>query len=136
MLFLGKNVSITLHGKNVDLLPEDVQIEREIKPNIVAMNEDDMAIALDTNINEELFMEGLAREIVNKINTMRKEQDFDVVDRIEVTMQTTAMVEKSYLKFKNYIDNEILAIKFEFAPCQGEEKDLSGEMATIIIKKH
>jgi isoleucyl-tRNA synthetase len=134
-LFSGKNVDIVLAGNKVSITPEDVQIEREVKENIIAMTEDDIAIALDTTISEDLFLEGIAREIVNKINTMRKDNNFDVVDRIKVVIETTPKVKDSYMKFKSYIDNEILAVEFVFSPCDGEEKELNGEMAKISICK-
>ncbi len=70
------------------LTPEDVAVERQVKANVIAGTEDDITVALDTVLNAELISEGIARELVNKINTMRRDMDFAVTDRIHVKLQT------------------------------------------------
>ena len=59
-----------------------MQIERKVKEKLAAGNEGELTVALDTTLNDELLEEGLAREIVNKINTMRRDMGFEVTDRI------------------------------------------------------
>ncbi len=80
--------------------------------------------------------EGLAREIVNKINTMRRDANFAVTDRIKVQIQSTDRVKGCFELFKDYICNEILAVDFQFGECTGSEWDLNGEPAIISISKH
>jgi isoleucyl-tRNA synthetase len=88
---------------------------------------------LDTELNDALLLEGLARELVNKINTMRRDDGYAVVDRIDVKMQTTDRVKQCYALHKDYICNEVLAKKVDFVESQGTEWDLNGEPTIIQI---
>jgi isoleucyl-tRNA synthetase len=101
----------------------------------VAGNDQDLAIALETFLTEDLLIEGLAREIVNKLNTMRRDEKYEVTDRIVVTFDTTPRVKECYNKYKDYIDNEVLAVKVVFEKCSGTSWDLNGEPTVISIKK-
>jgi isoleucyl-tRNA synthetase len=130
-----KPLKIKVEDQEFTLTDEDVAIERKVKESIAALSDQEIAVALDTTLNDDLILEGIAREIVNKVNTMRKEKDLDIVDRIELTMETTPLVKKAYEKHKDYISNEILAVKVTFATVEGEEIDLNGEKTKLFIKK-
>lgn len=134
-LMNGQSVDISLEGEAFTLTPEDVAIERTVLENLIAANEGHITIALETALNEDLILEGLAREIVNKVNTMRREQNFDVSDRITLRIETTSKVQHAYQAFELYIRGEVLAIAVEFAPNDGTEWDLNGEAAKISIQK-
>jgi isoleucyl-tRNA synthetase len=127
------SLRLQVEGQEIELTPEDVQVDRIVKEGIVAANEGDITIALETQLNEALLLEGLAREIVNKANTMRREQDFDVTDRIKMTMQTTDRVKRCFDQFHDYICQEVLAVDVQFGPCEGTEWDLNGEPTVIAI---
>lgn len=131
----GKNVTLNLNGETLVLTPEDVQVERQVKEGLIAANSGVITIALDTALNDALIAEGNAREIINKINTMRREGGFAVTDRIRVKMQTTELMRHSYEQYKGMIDPEILAVSFEFGPCAGTEWDLNGEPTIISLQK-
>lgn len=135
ILLDGENVTITLEGENVVLTPEDVEVERSIREGLVASNMDKITIALDTTLSEELIVEAMAREVVNKINTMRREASFDVTDRIFVKIQTTDRVKSCFAEYGTYICSEVLAVDVKFEDCQGTEWDLNGEPAVIAISK-
>ena len=134
-LMNGKNVPIKLDGEEFTLTLEDVQVERIVKEGLVAANSEGITIVLDTDLNEELLKEGLARELVNKINTMRRDQDFAITDRIKLKIKTTDKVKESFKKYNDYITNEVLATDVSFEDCAGTEWDLNGEMTTISITK-
>lgn len=134
-LLNGKNLTIHVEGEEIELTPEDVQVERSVHEGIVAANEGVITIALETQLDEALLLEGLAREIVNKINTMRREANFAVTDRIRVQMQSTERVNVCFSEFKDYICGEILAEDFQFGPCTGIEWDLNGEPTVIAINR-
>ena len=85
--------------------------------------------------DEELLIEGFAREIVNKINTMRREAGFAVTDRIRVSIDSTDRIRKCFDTFGDFINNEVLAVNVTFGPCQGTVWDLNGEPATIALAK-
>nr|NGX35152.1 Isoleucine--tRNA ligase [Candidatus Anoxychlamydiales bacterium] len=82
LIELGKPVEITIDGQKITLTKEDVIIEKKVKENVAALRYKEIVVALDTTITEDLKEEAIAREIVNKINLLRKEKDFDVTDRI------------------------------------------------------
>lgn len=131
----GGSLKITLEGESFDLIPEDVVVERIVREGLVAANEGYITIALDTVLNEELLQEGIAREIINKINTMRREADFAVTDRIKVQMETTDRVRFCFKHFGDLISKEVLATEVAFGPCDGVEWDLNGEPAKIVLTK-
>lgn len=135
ILLEGKPLTITVEGESIVLTPEDVQVERHVHEGTIAANSGHITIALDTALNEELELEGLARELVNKINTMRREADFAVSDRIYITLQTTERVKRCFENYGDYIKGEVLATSVEFGPCDGTEWDLNGELTIIALRK-
>ena len=71
-LLKGENIKVTLEGEEVQLSSNEVEITRKVRDEYIAYCDGLVTIVLDINLNEELLMEGLAREVVNKINTMRR----------------------------------------------------------------
>lgn len=135
LLQQGTSVRIHVEGQEIELTPEDVQVDREVHEGLVAENIGEITIALDTHLNEDLILEGFAREIVNKVNTMRRESGLEITDRIRVMMQTTERVQSCFSKYGAYIQSETLAIEFLFGTCDGAECDLNGEPARITCTK-
>lgn len=134
-LLNGKEVFIHLEGEPIALTTDDVQVERAVLEGLIAANQGLITIALDTQLDEALLQEGLAREIVNKVNTMRREADLAVTDRIKLKIQTTERVKEAFRLFEKYISQEVLAIDVQFGPCQGTEWDLNGEPSILSIEK-
>jgi isoleucyl-tRNA synthetase len=134
-LLKGDALMLTVNGTPFELLAEDVLIERHVIEGLVALCEGNLTVALDLTLNEELLKEGIAREIVNKVNTMRRSQNFEVTDRIRVIMQASNRVKEAFEVFEGYITGEILAKTFAFASCDGEEWDLNGESVKIRVEK-
>lgn len=128
-------MTIDLAGESFVLESEDVQIERRVKEGLAAGNEGELTVALDTALSEELLQEGLAREIVNKINTMRRDQEFEVTDRIRIQMEASPCVQACFEAYRGYIAGEVLALEVKFGPCEGVVWDLNGEEAKILIEK-
>lgn len=134
-IMAGNSLTLKLEGEDILIGIEDVQVERVVHEGMIAANSGHITIALETLLTDDLLLEGLAREIVNKINTMRREADFAVSDRIHVCMETTPRIQECIKVHGDYIRNEILAISFEFGHCEGTMWDLNGEETTIAIKK-
>lgn len=135
-LLNGGTVDVQVEGETVILTPEDVAVERQIREGLVAANEGLITIALDTLLTEDLLIEGLAREVVNKINTMRRESGFEVTDRIHVKIDATDRVRQCFDRFGAMIKGEVLALSVDFGPCEGGTVwDLNGEAATIALIK-
>ena len=121
-------------GRVENITADDLVINREERPGLVASSENGVTIALETALTAELEAEGMARELVSKIQNLRKEQKFDVTDRIKITYfapaETAAMLES----FKEYISNEVLAVKF--VPGNGEtELDVNGVNVAVTVTK-
>ena len=131
----GKPTEISVENELLTISPEEVTVVRSVKPGMEATNEGSLTIALDTTLNDELLLEGLAREIVNKVNTMRRDAGYDVSDRIKMTIDTNEKVKACFDLWKDYITNEVLAIEVIFESCSGTKWDLNGEPATISLKQ-
>lgn len=134
-LMEGQTVEISLDGEAFTLTPQDVTIDRTVREGLIAANQGTLTIALDTQLNDSLIIEGLAREIVNKINAMRREQNFLVTDRIHITIESSEKVQKAFEDHKDYINNEVLALSITFAPTEGVVWDLNGEGAKICLTR-
>lgn len=134
-LLNGQEVSLQVEGETIVLTPEDVTVERKVKENVIAGTEHDITVALDTELSEALIIEGIARELVNKINTMRREMNFAVTDRVHVKIDTSLVVKEAFEKHRDYICHEVLASDFAFEKCQGEEWDINGYVTVIALQK-
>jgi len=132
-LLEGKNLEIAVEGETILLTPEDVAVERKVLEGLVAETTQGITVALEIKLNEELLIEGLAREIVNKINTMRRDEGFAVTDRIAIQLQTTDRVKSAFDIHRHYIMGEVLGTQVTFEPCDGTEWDLNGEPTKIAI---
>ena len=108
---LEKSGSITLQVEGVDALIElaDVEIFSEDVPGWTVANEGALTVALDVEVTDDLRREGIAREIVKKIQAMRKESGFDIVDRIAVEIASNEATDAAVEQFNAYICNQVLA---------------------------
>ncbi len=133
---MGETINIVVGEEVISLSEEDVLIEREVKENLIALSSNNITFVLDTNITPELEKEGIAREIVNKINSIRKNNCYEITDRIIISIDTTDKVRESIILFVDYIQGEVLAKNINFEKCQnGEEIDINGNISTIQIIK-
>lgn len=131
----NKNVNLTLEDEVLTLTPEEIHVERYVHPGMIAANEGKITVALDTTLTEDLLREGIVREVINKLNTMRRDAKLAVTDRIHVDLQTTEYARRCIESDLEFICSEVLAVSFNFRPCEGTEWDLNGEAATIAITR-
>ena len=103
----------------------------------VSENDNGITVVLDTNLTEELLEEGFVREIISKIQTMRKEADFEVTDKIEVAYQGTEKATSIFEKYADEIKEEVLATDIvNGEPCGYiKEWNINGEAVTLGVKK-
>ena len=101
--------NITVDGQDVNLILEDALITTEDIPGWTVTTQDNMTVALDITISQELFEEGLAREIINRVQNMRKESGLEVTDKIVLTIEKNADIMKPVERFGDYICSETLA---------------------------
>ena len=110
----GEHLNLTAPDGNIfDISEDDVLIQRTEKAGMTVANEGDITVALDTRLNDSLIQEGWAREIVSKLQNLRKELKFEVTDRIAVVYDGPAEVQKAMDAYKDYISSEILAVSIE-----------------------
>jgi len=105
--------SISAGGQQVELTLEDVEIISEDIPGWRVSNEGSITVALDINISEELKQEGMARELINRIQNIRKESDFDVTDKIQVVIEQHELVNSAVEAHCKYIGSQTLAENVE-----------------------
>jgi isoleucyl-tRNA synthetase len=106
--------NISVEGEEISILLEDVEIlSKEISGYKVA-NEGRLTVALDVSISPELKEEGIAREIISKLQGLRKEMNLDVTDKIQIKIEAHDYIKSSINQFKSYICTELLAASIEF----------------------
>ena len=102
---------------------------------MVVASEGAVVVGLETALTPELVAEGLAREFVSHVQSMRKEADFEVTQRIVVTAEVDAETEAALTAHVDYVKAETLALSLDFAPCEGASVDLNGHAAKIAVAK-
>ncbi|OAV43210.1 isoleucine--tRNA ligase [Lewinella sp. 4G2] len=100
---------LAVGDETVTLTPEDVSITTEDIPGWKVATDGELTVALDVTITDELASEGLARELVNRIQNLRKDQGFEVTDRIRVRLQGSPKIEQAATTYRDYIADEVLA---------------------------
>ena len=136
---LERNGSIALPVEGTEAVIElaDVEIFSEDVPGWTVANEGALTVALDVEVTEELRREGIAREIVKKIQAVRKESGLDIVDRIAVTVSHSEVSDAAVGEFREYICNQVLADKLEISDSvvSGDEIELDGATIKVAVSK-
>ncbi|MCB9247354.1 MAG: isoleucine--tRNA ligase [Ignavibacteriales bacterium] len=130
-----KSFSFTLDGNDITLTPEDVEIISTEIEGWVVESEDGVTVAIDSELDENLIGEGLAREFVNRIQNMRKSSGLEVTDRITVTYTSDEKLNNYLEQFYKYIGNEILSDQIIFGKNSEEgykEEVIIGEYTSNI----
>ena len=130
-------LKLDINGQEVTLFREDLLIESAQMPGYVSENDNGITVVMDTNLSEELLEEGFVREIISKVQTMRKEAGFEVMDKIAVTYEGTEKAEKVFADNASTIADETLALEVTKAALAGYTKEwkINGEAVTIGVEK-
>jgi isoleucyl-tRNA synthetase len=107
-------LTITSSGKSITLTVEDVEISSQDIPGWLVANSNGITVALDITISEELRKEGIARELVNRIQNIRKDSGFEVTDKIKVQILKNDSIEQAVLANESYIKSETLTNELIF----------------------
>ena len=129
-----KSFSGTATVEGVELSSEDVLVTRNPKSGLVVASEGEVVVGLETALSPELVAEGIAREFVSHVQAMRKEADFEVTQRIAVSVETDAEARAALEAHLDYVKNETLAREFAFAEVAAEAMDLNGHSAKVSVK--
>jgi isoleucyl-tRNA synthetase len=132
------SIVLQLNGTDITVSREDVEILHDDITGWLVQADNELTVALDTSLSDELIHEGLARELVNRIQNMRKDAGFDVTDRITIFVSAEGRLTKALDAFGPYIQNETLAVGLTRAFEDGEfsaDLDITGERCRIGIRR-
>ncbi len=110
----GENIEIEVDDEKLSIAKDDVEIMSHQIEGWVVESEEGVTVAIDTELDEKLIEEGLAREFVNRVQNMRKDAGFDVTDKINISFTGNSELVKAINNFSDYISNETLAEKLNF----------------------
>ena len=132
-----KTFSLTIENQTIEIKIDDVEIFAEDIPGWSVANKDNLTVALDINVTPELQEEGNARELVNRIQKIRKESGLDVTDRINVNIQDFPTLNSAIINYSDYICAEILADSINILPVveNGEQIEVNDVVFNIFIYK-
>jgi len=109
------HIRVDLGNRTFDLHLADVEISTQDMPGWLVATDGAHTVALDISINDELRLEGIARELINRIQNMRKDSGFDLTDRIAVEFSGSEELRESVIAFKDYICGEVLANSLQYS---------------------
>ncbi|MDE6558377.1 MAG: class I tRNA ligase family protein, partial [Muribaculaceae bacterium] len=116
--------------EDVEIIPEDI-------PGWQVTNDGNITVALDITVTPELRNEGMARELVNRIQNIRKSSDFDITDRVDIVLQSVPEVDEAVESFGEYIKSQVLAdnLTLDSSLNEGEELDIDGLKVYVRVSK-
>ena len=121
---------------NCTIVPEDVEILTEDMPGWLVANNGILTIALDIELTDELIEEGIARELINRIQNLRKSSGLEITDRIEIELEDRPEIHNAVLHCGDYIASQVLATSLTLGTAvSGESVEMDGYNVNIAIKK-
>jgi len=130
-------LKLDVNGQEVTLFREDLLIESAQMEGYVSENDNGITVVLDTNLSEELLEEGFVREIISKVQTMRKEANFEVMDNIAITYEGSEKAEAVFAAHAQEIGAETLAVSVDKKAPEGYTKEwkINGENVVLGVEK-
>ena len=116
-------LKLDINGQEIVLLDSDLLIDTAQTEGYVSESDNDITVVLDTNLTPELIEEGFVREIISKIQTMRKEAGFEVTDKIGISLGDNQVIENIFRSREDQIKSEVLAEDVVYGKVSGYEKD-------------
>ena len=135
LILKEETVTIDFDGGRLDIKPDMVDVRIESKEGFNVGMENNKFIILNTELTKELITEGLAREIVSKVQNLRKTNDFEIADRIKLYYDGDKEILEAFTNFSDYIKDETLAVVYENEK-RGELVDINGHEVYIEIEKN
>ncbi len=128
-------LTFDLPGGVVELTAEDILLETKQKEGVFTVSDKGVTVALDTELTPELIEEGFVKELISKIQTMRKDSDFNVMDRITVALSGNAKILEIAKKNEETISTVVLSDAITEGNGEGKEWDINGEKVTIAVSR-
>ena len=132
----NETIEINVNGENYTISSDMADIRISSKEGFNVGYENNNFIILNTELDEDLILEGIAREIISKVQQLRKTKDFNIVDRIDIYYEADSKVIETFTKFEEYIKNETLAENIIQKDVDAEVTDVNGyEFKFDVVKK-
>ena len=130
-------LSFEFDGQSVELTKDDLLIDMTQKQGFISETDNTVIVVLDTRLTPELIEEGFIREIISKVQTMRKEAGFEVTDHITVYIQDNESISSVLRQNEIFIKNEVLAEQIRYEQMEGYKKEwnINGEKVILGVKK-
>ena len=134
-LLNNENIITKFEGEDLEITPNMVDIRIEAKEGFNVGMQNNKFVILNTEITDELYLEGLAREIVSKVQNLRKEKGFEIMDRITLYYSGDEDINKCFDTYKELIASETLATDVK-KEVKGEEVDINSHKVTLDVEKN
>ncbi|HEX2906267.1 MAG TPA: isoleucine--tRNA ligase [Phototrophicaceae bacterium] len=135
----GKNVTVEVQGQSYEVSPEEVEVKQQAAAGFAVAQDGGYLAAVDTTLTEDLMMEGLAREVVRRVQTMRKDADFNIADTIHIRYTASERLGRAIGKFADYIRAETLGTSLEVGESNNgfyrQEFSFDGETLAVGVKR-
>ena len=128
-------LTIKLDGEDFTLDRENTILSMEVKEGYTASSNSNICVVLNTNLTENLILEGLAREMVRTVQSLRKEADFVITDHIKVYYTGDSDIDDMLKEFNEYVKNETLAEEIVKKDVKSEDYDLNGHAVKIVVER-
>jgi isoleucyl-tRNA synthetase len=136
LLETSGNIVLNIDGQDVTVESADVDIISEDIPGWLVSNEGNLTVALEVELNDELRNEGMARELVNRIQNIRKDTGLEITDRINVTVESNELTDAAIAGFGDYIKGQVLADNITISDNNGVETEFDDFKLHITVIKH
>ena len=128
--------TFSIDGNDAVLELADVEVISEDIPGWLVANQGSLTVALDITVTEELRREGVARELVNRIQNIRKDKDFNITDKITVVVSPNAETDEAVKEYADYIAKQVLAVSIQVAPVDDVDASVLEDMnLKVSVKK-
>ena len=131
------SITVVIDNEPLEILRNEVEIQSEDIPGWIVANKGGLTVALDVTVTPDLEQEGNARELVNRIQKIRKDSGYELTDRILVKVAENETLKPSITQFNDYICAEILADYIELVkePADGTEIEVNDILIKVIVTK-
>ena len=129
------SIHVEFMGEDLEITPSMVIISVNVREGYCSSNNGNVFVILNTELTEDLILEGLAREFVRKVQSLRKDNDYIITDRINVYYDGNGELDKMILKYEDYIKNETLAVKLIKDSSLTDEYDMNGISVKVKTEK-
>ena len=119
------SIKINLDGTEATVEAADVEIISEDIPGWLVANEGSLTIALDIVVSDDLKREGIARDIINRVQNIRKERDYNITDRITLVFEPSQLIDDAVKEYSEYISRQVLADSIVSAPVDHANPDVA-----------